>query len=107
MGQHMPAIVMSLITLIVCLMFLLPIRFKFGTNLVRFYWNGFWMFLALISLIAGGSEVLRLSGFSIEKISIATLSGIMASFIVFVVFAWFRLAGAALVTGVRRARRVV
>lgn len=105
MGQYMPAIIMSLITLIVCLMFLVPIRFKFGTNLVRFYWNGFWMFLALISLVAGGAEVLRLSGLPVENLSIATLSGIMASFILFVVFAWFRLAGAALMTGFRKARQ--
>ncbi len=99
MTQYMPAIIMSVVTFLVCVMFLLPTLFKFGTDLVRFYWKGFWAFLSLIAFVAGGAEILRLSGMPVEKASIAALSGIMAAFIFFVVFAWFRLAGVALLTG--------
>lgn len=104
MTQYMPTIIMSVITFLVCVMFLLPIRFRIGTELVRFYWKGFWMFLSLIAFVAGGSEILSLSGISVEKEAIATLSGIMAAFILFVVFAWFRLAGAIFWAGIKKTK---
>ena len=105
MGQYTPIIIMSVVTLVVTLMFLVPTRMKFGGALVRFYWCGFWMFLSLIALVAGGAEVLKLAGQPVEKLSVSALSGIMAAFIVFVIFAWVRLVGVALIKGLRKMKK--
>jgi len=102
MGQVMPAIIMFFITIAACMLFLLPNKIKFGSELVQFYWRGFWVFLALISLVAGGAETLRLLGYDVEMLSIRALAGIMTSFVLFVGFAWFRLVGVALFKGFRK-----
>lgn len=102
MAQFMAASTMGLITLVVVLLLLLPIRLKFGTDLVKFYWRGVWFFLAAIAAISGGAEVLKMLGFAVDRVSIAILAGIMSAYILFVMFAWFRLVGAALWTGFRK-----
>lgn len=95
---------MTLITLLaVCLLFV-PTRFKFGSKLVRFYWCGFWYFLAAIALTSGSIEILRLAGFIIEPYDIAILGGLMTAYVVFVMFAWFRLVGAALLFGMKMSK---
>lgn len=95
MEQIIPAAIMFIMTFIVCVLFLIPSRFKFGSSLMRFYWCGFWYFLALIGFVAGGAEVLKILGWQVDHQSVAILAGIMSAYILFVVFAWFRLVGAA------------
>lgn len=102
MAQIMAAGTMGLITLAVVLLLLLPIRLRFGSDLVKFYWRGVWFFLSAIATVSGGAEVLKILGYSVEKPSIAILAGIMSAYILFVVFAWFRLVGLALWTGFRK-----
>lgn len=102
MEQVTPATIMFFITLAACFIFLLPTKIKIGSDLIRFYWRGFWVFLALISLAAGGAETIKLLGYDVEALSIQVLTGIMTSFVLFVVFAWFRLVGVALLKGFRK-----
>jgi len=105
MEQYLPTLIMLTITVAFTGVLLFPIRFKFGTDLVRFYWIGFWVFLAMISIVAGGSQVFALAGYQVDDIAVATLTGILTSFVLFVVFGWVRLAGAAMFEGFRRARQ--
>lgn len=105
MEQIGPSLIMLLVTVGFAALLLLPTAIKVKSDLVRFYWKGFWMFLALIAIVAGGATTLQLMGFTVDPLSEAMLSGIMASYILFVVFAWFRLAGAALFLGYRRFRQ--
>ncbi len=62
------------------------------------------MFLALIAFVAGGSTTLSLAGYQVDPLSIAVLTGILSAYVGFVVFAWFRLCGAALMLGLRGKR---
>jgi len=105
MEQVGPSLIMMTVTLVFTGLLLLPTLIKMRSNLIRFYWRGFWMFLALISIVAGGSSTLMLMGVQVDPLSMAMLSGIMASYILFVVFAWFRLVGMALFVGFQRARK--
>lgn len=99
MEHYIPSIIMTIITLIFVIIVLLPILAKFGSPLLRFYWAGFWIYIALIGLIAGGSTAIMISGTDIEQQSNAVLSGIVMSFVLFVFFAWFRLVGQTLKNG--------
>ena len=45
----------------------------------------------LIAAFSGGQQILRLAGVDVEAASTFYLAGLMASYITFVVFAWFRL----------------
>lgn len=105
MAQIMAAGTMGLITLAVVALLLLPIRLKFGTDLVKFYWRGVWFFLAAIASVSGGAEVLKILGYAVEKPAIAILAGIMSAYILFVVFGWFRLVGMALWVGFRKVKK--
>jgi len=102
MIQYAPALIMLVITLIVAGAFLLPLFFRKGGELLQFYWKGFWMFLALIAFVAGGSQVLVLLGMQVEPYDLAILTGILSAYIFFVVFAWFRLVGFAVLSGIRK-----
>lgn len=104
MEQVIIAAVMLLITTATVLLLLFPTRFKFGTDLVKFYWRGVWYFLAAISMVAGSGEVFEILGYSVEQYIIAALSGLMTAYILFVVFAWFRLVGVGLFVGLRKLR---
>ncbi len=105
MGQIAPVMIMSTITLIAVTLLFVPTRLKFGTDLVRFYWCGFWYLLALIVLASGSFEVFKLAGFTIEPYDIAILGGLMTAYIGFVMFAWFRLVGAAILFGIKKAAK--
>jgi len=102
MGQISAVIAMLLVTLIAALVLLIPIRLKFGSDLVKFYWRGVWYFLSAIAVVSGGAQVLMLMGYDVEQLSIAVLAGLMTAYVLFVVFGWFRLIGAALLFGVRK-----
>jgi len=102
MEQYMSAMIMVLITIATVLLLLLPIKLRFGTDLIKFYWRAFWCQLALIAVVAGSGEVLEILGNPQENYTLAILSGLMTSYILFVVFAWFRLIGVGFFVGIRK-----
>lgn len=106
MEQYIAALIMIFITLATVLLLLFPIKFKFGTDLVRFYWRGLWCFLAAIALVAGSGEVFKIMGYDFELYMIAALSGLMSAYIVFVIFAWFRLVAFGLFKGLRKLNKM-
>ncbi len=98
MIQLIPVTIMFTVTFVVATLMFLPMTcfdFKKKSALVNFYWCGFWIFLASIAALAGGKNTLMLAGLNADEFANATLMGTNAAFVFFVVFAWFRLAGAA------------
>ncbi len=106
MEQYIGASIMILATAVTILILLFPIKFRFGTRLIKFYWCGLWCFLAMIAFVAGAGEVLKIMGFDFEIYIIAALSGLMSAYILFVVFAWFRLVAFGLFTGLRKLNKM-
>lgn len=87
-----PTILMFIATVLVSALLIMPaLKFHIKHDLARFYWRGFWIFLCLIATFAGGQQILALAGADVEKASVFYLAGLTASYITFVVFAWFRL----------------
>lgn len=107
MEQFIGVSIMVLATVVTTLLLLFPIKFKFGTKLVKFYWRGLWCFLAMIAIVAGSGEVLKIMGFDFELYVLAALSGLMSSYILFVMFAWFRLVAFGVFAGLRRLNKTV
>ena len=107
MEQFIGVSIMVLATVVTTLLLLFPIKFKFGTKLVKFYWRGLWCFLAMIAIVAGSGEVLKIMGFDFELYVLAALSGLMSSYILFVMFAWFRLVAFGFFAGLRRLNKTV
>lgn len=68
------------------------IKFTQKNRLVNFYWVGLWVFLSLITAIAGARVTLSMVGYDAANFSSAVLFGLTISFVVFVAFAWGRLA---------------
>lgn len=62
------------------------------------------MFLALITAIAGGSNTLMLLGVDSYDTANVILTGVIAAFVFFVMFAWVRLSAAAIFKFVRSVR---
>ena len=92
---------MFAITLAFVTLFFVPVTaFKQKNELIRFYWIGVWLFMAFIAAFAGGAETLKLLAYDATKWSEAMLAALTASFVVFVVFAWFRLSFKAIAAGV-------
>lgn len=105
MISYIPALIMFLITVGVVSLFIVPVTaFPMKNKLVNFYWAGFWLFLALIAAISGGSNTLMLLRVDAMDTSMNMLAGILASFVLFVVFGWFRLSGKALWLGYLRVK---
>lgn len=95
--QFLPAIIMFSITLIFTTFMFIPVTvFKQKNELIRFYWVGVWVFLALIASFAGGTETLKLMNFDVSNVSLVFLTALTACFVFFVMFAWFRLSYAAI-----------
>jgi len=87
-----PSFIMFVATVAMTTVFIIPIlRIRIKHDLTRFYWSGFWIFLALITAFAGGQQILLLADVQAEKASTFYLAGLIAAYITFVVFAWFRL----------------
>ena len=101
LAQYLPAIIMFSITAVIVSFFCIPVTaFPKKNKLINFYWIGFWGFLVFIASIAGAMNTLALMGYDAEPAATAILAGINASFLSFVVFAWFRLSAKAFVHGV-------
>lgn len=99
----MPASIMFLITIgFVSLFFIPAVAFQRTNKIVNFYWVGVWLFLASICAIAGAQNTLMLLQYDANLFSEALLVAVVASFVFFVVFAWFRLSSVALWYGFKK-----
>ena len=94
MEQLIPVTIMFTVTFLVTVLFLLPVALvKNRHALIKFYFSGFWGFLALITAVAGGMNTLMLARIDVQTFAQAALVGILAAFVIFVMFAWVRLVG--------------
>lgn len=94
--HYLPGLIMFTITIaFVSLMFVPVTAFKQKNDVVRFYWVGAWVFIAMIAAFAGGAETLILMKYDAGNIPNILLSALTTCFVVFVVFGWFRLSYAA------------
>jgi len=99
--QFMPAIIMFAITLGFVTLFFIPVTaYKQKNDLIRFYWVGAWIFLAMITAFSGGSETLTMLKYDTGNIPTAFLTALTVCFVAFIMFGWFRLSFAALYAGV-------
>ena len=95
--HYLPGLIMFMVTLAFVSLTFVPVTvFKQKNELVRFYWVGAWVFIAMIAAFAGGAETLKLMDYDTGSIPVVFLSALTVSFVVFVVFGWFRLSYAAL-----------
>jgi len=85
-------LIMLICTVAFSTLLIMPaLKFQMKRDLTQFYWRGFWIFLTLIAAFSGGQQILMLAGVQVEAASKFYLAGLMAAYITFVVFAWFRL----------------
>ena len=104
MSHLLPAALMFAITVAVVTALLFPATFDRASKLVNFYWVGLWVFLAVIASISGGAQTVDMLGMNTMPLAARLQFAATLCFVIFVVFAWFRLSGAALVVGYRRLR---
>lgn len=76
--------------------------FRLKNKVVNFYWAGFWVFLMLISSVAGSMNTLIILDVDAEQTANLYLSILTLCFIIFVVFGWFRLSAKAIAHGITR-----
>ena len=89
------------ITIAVVTLLFIPVTvFKQKNELIRFYWVGVWVFIAMIAAFSGGSETLALLNYDAGNVPIVLLSVLTVCFVLFVMFGWFRLSYAAIRAGV-------
>ncbi len=92
-GQYIAAAIMFFITIGFTATFCFPaLKFRQKNQLVQFYWVGVWVFLGAITSLSGAQTILVILGQDVERFATAILFGITAAFVVFVMFAWARLA---------------
>ena len=104
MEQYLPVAIMFLVTVITASLFFVPVTmFRKKAGLVRFYWNGFWIFLALITGFAGASSTLMLLGEENVMVSAYLLNALLVTYVTFVVLGWFHLSGKAVFKFISRA----
>jgi len=95
--HYFPGLIMFMITLAFVSLTFVPVTvFKQKNELVRFYWVGAWVFIAMIAAFAGAAETLALMNYDAGNIPIVMLTALTVCFVLFVVFGWFRLSYAAL-----------
>ena len=103
LAQYAPAIIMFVITAAVTSLLCMPILgFPMKNKVVNFYWAGFWVFLMLISSVAGSMNTLIILDVDAEQTANVYLSILTLCFIIFVVFGWFRLSAKAIALGLTR-----
>lgn len=106
LSSLLPPLIMFAITVIVVTLCFLPATYERKSPLLNFYWVGLWLFIGLIAAIAGGEQTVMLAGMESPELAIRLQTAVSVCFVIFVIFAWFRLSGAALMMGVRRLIRV-
>ncbi len=91
LAHSLPVLIMFLYTILTVSLFFIPItKFPRKNKLLNFYWVGFWTFLVMIAAFAGGENTLKMLEYDASGTSKVILAGISASFVFFVMFAWFR-----------------
>jgi len=101
MTQLLPGLIMFAMTFAFVTIFFIPVTaFKHKNELIRFYWTGVWIFLAMIAAFSGGSETLALFNYDAGNVPFVLLTALTICFVLFVMFGWFRLSFAALSAGV-------
>ena len=90
----------SITFVFVTLMFIPVTVFKQKNELIRFYWVGVWLFIAMIAAFSGGAETLKLLNYDAGTIPVTFLTSLTACFVLFVMFGWFRLSFSAIVAAV-------
>lgn len=99
--QILPGLIMFAITLAFVTLFFIPVTaFKQKNELIRFYWVGVWVFLAMIAAFSGGSQTLVLFDYDAQNVATAMLTSLTVCFVIFVMFGWFRLSFSALKAGI-------
>jgi len=99
-AQLIPALIMFAITAGVTSILCMPIfAFPLKNKIVNFYWSGVWIFLMMISAVAGAMNTLMILDIPAEQIATIYLSILTMCFVIFVMFGWFRLSAKALVIG--------
>ena len=99
----LPVAIMFLYTILSVSLFFIPItKFPRKDKFLNFYWTGFWLFLVAIAAFAGANGTLKILGYDASMTSMAILAGLTASFVFFVIFAWFRLSAKAISTVISR-----
>lgn len=101
----LPSLIMFSITVVVTSACFLPATYERKSKLLNFYWVGVWLFIGLIAAIAGGEQTVRLAGFGSTEFALRLQFAATLCFVIFVVFAWIRLSGVALLAGARRLTR--
>lgn len=103
MQQFIPAAIMFLFTIAFASVFLIPATSYSPKDAVAgFYWRGIWAFLSAICAVAGSEQTLNLMGMPAKDTSALLLQILLITFIIFVLFGWFRLVGKAALYGVQR-----
>ena len=96
----LPSLMMFAITLAFVTLFFIPVTsFKQKNELIRFYWVGVWLFMAMIAAFAGGSQTLLLLDYDTQTVATAMLTPLTVCFVIFVIFGWFRLSFFAFLAG--------
>ncbi len=104
-GQMIAMAIMFMVTVGVASLLLIPATsFAPKSKVMRFYWCGFWAFLAVIAGTAGGSSTLMILGFEDPDFSNKVFSVLIGAYVTFVVAAWCHLSGSALMTVLKKAR---
>ncbi len=99
MIYYLAPVIMFLITVVFASLFFIPMVYWPRKNkLVNFYWAGVWVFLAIITGLSGGNNTLLLAGLDTMLIGQSMLAGVIAAFVLFVMFGWFRLSGLAILS---------
>ena len=97
----LPSLMMFAITLVFVTLFFIPVTIiKQKNELIRFYWVGTWLFLAMIAAFAGGSQTLLLLGFDTDHVATTMLTSLTVCFVLFVMFGWCRLSFSAIQTSI-------
>lgn len=100
-----PALVMFVLTAAVVAAFLIPATHSRRSALLNFYWVGAWLFLALLAAVSGGEQVVRFLGLDASNFAARLQAALLVCFPIFIVAAWLRLVGVALVRGAARLTR--
>ena len=103
MLQLIPASIMFVFTFAFASVFLIPATSYSPKNaVVGFYWNGVWAFLSAICAFAGAQQTLGMLDIPAKVTGDVFLQILILTFVIFVVFGWFRLAGKAALYSVSR-----
>ena len=103
MLQFFPAVIMFIFTVAFTSLFLIPVTsYTPKDAIAAFYWRGVWIFLSAICAVSGAANTVKMMGYGVQSVSESILLSLLVTFVVFIMFAWVRLAGKAVWHGVKR-----